>query len=197
LGALLLVTATGAAEAGDVSFGLGGGVAKPNDFDVQAPYWTAGVRVRRPGLPLQLELEIGRWSKSQQWSVDNEWVSSSDRQSRSDLHLGVNLLVQTGDQVRFWIGGGLGPHFVRSEIASTTAYPGQPEADQAFAIAYSKTKLGIHALAGLEARLSGRFGLFAVARGDLLKEYAQTEIKLYGGLVVDLVKAPPQRPTPD
>ncbi|MFI5183556.1 MAG: hypothetical protein ACHQNV_04095 [Vicinamibacteria bacterium] len=202
LSAVLLAAVVGAAESADVTLDLGGGVAKPNDFAgpnglVNAPFWTARVHVRSPSAPLfLLELEIGRWSKGWESTIiDYNGASYYDRSARTDLNLGVNLMAQTpGDRIRLSIGGGLGPHFVKSEAGQTDTYPDRPEANSTWSYSNSETKLGIHALVGLEARVSRRFSLFADARYDLLKGEAQNEIKLYGGLSFDLTRAPSPPP---
>lgn len=200
LSAVLLAVTIGAAEAGDLSLGLGGGVARSKidrfvDFTVDFPYWTAGFRVRQASAPpvsALLEVEIGRLSKSQESTTNSQEVLSYKRSARRDLHLGVNLLVETpGDRVRFFIGPGLGAHFLEDEFTQTATYPLWPYANWSYASNTSETKLGFHALAGLEARVSHRFGLCATARYDYLKADAPSMIKLYGGLWVDLLKAPP------
>jgi hypothetical protein len=202
LSAVLLGAVIGAAEAGELSLGLGGGIANPNDFAgpnglVHAPYWTVYARVRSPDVPLLLEFEIGRWSKSWESTIiDYAGNSFYDRAARSDQHLGVNLLAQTpGNRIRFLIGGGVGPHFVKDEWGNTDTYVRWTEMNSSWSFHSSQTKLGIHALVGVDARVSRRFGLFADARYDLLKGEAQNEIKLYGGVWFDLVKRPSQ-PSP-
>jgi hypothetical protein len=191
-----LLLSNGHASAGEWSVGLAGGVVKPNDFPHDSRYWSAVVRARPSNTPLAVDLEIGYWSKSWEFSATDYGIYVYDRAARRDLHLGFNVLAETpGERCRFSIGGGLGPHSVRNEITNTTNYDYQPEGNSTWNYSHTETKLGIHGLVGLDIVLAGRLGVFANARYDLLKGEAQNEVKYYVGLRVNVVKAaPPTRP---
>ena len=131
------------------------------------PYLMASFRIRmgknkgaRKGMRGYLEPEVGYWDRN------------SNGNESSDFLLGLNIVgVQPLGAVDFFVGGGLGAHFIDSDI--------QLDDER---LSDSATSLGANAHFGVDVQLSRKVSLFAAGRFDIVEERDDLEAKAYMGL---------------
>lgn len=129
------------------------------------PYYMASFRIRmgKPkarGMRGYLEPELGYWTRD------------TERAESSDLLLGINIIgVQPLGAVDFFVGGGLGAHFLDQDLVIDDVR-----------VSESTTSLGANAQFGVDVHLGKKFSLFAAGRFDIVEERNDLEAKAYMGL---------------
>jgi hypothetical protein len=131
------------------------------------PYLMASFRIRmgknsakQKGMRGYLEPEIGYWNRD------------SNGNSSSDLLIGLNVVgVQPLGAVDFFVGGGLGVHFLDQDLVIDDD-----------SISESATSIGANANFGVDVHLSQKISLFAAGRFDIVEERNDLEAKAYMGL---------------
>lgn len=107
-----------------------------------------------------LEPEVGYWKRD------------SNGNSSSDLLLGLNIVgVQPLGAVDFFIGGGLGAHFIDRDLVIDDS-----------SLSDSSVSVGANAQFGVDVHLSKKVSLFAAGRFDIVEERDDLEAKAYMGL---------------
>ena len=155
------------------SLGLGFGIVElgGDPFENTEPYYSAAFRIRVG----RAQLSSGPENNRMQGHVEPEigyWEADSERGSASDMMLGVNWVgVLPLGAVDFFVGSGVGVHFVDQDIRS-----GDTD------ISDSEEKLGFNLHFGFEREISRSLGLFGVGRVDSIEDRDALEIKLYGGV---------------
>ncbi len=100
------------------------------------------------------------------------WASDSENLDTSDLLLGANIIgVQSFNAVDFFVGGGIGLHFVDADVE----IDGVRASD-------SNESLGVNAQFGADIFVAEKVSLFAVGRFDLVEDRDNLEAKAYVGV---------------
>jgi len=172
--ALVFITLAWAAprvEAQDRSVGLGVGYVKSSDVD--GTIWFTGNVHFRVAEHVLLEPEVGYWSKTTTFLEASGRTVVPVDVSVSDFNVGANLLYRPpshGSSVRFYVGAGLGIHFVTGAVGVLGFTAGSDSA----------TKPGAQLLAGAEFGRSAGMRFFANARYDIVSDFDQ--FKVYAGI---------------
>ena len=159
-------------DEGRLSLGLGLGLISlddPRQEDDVEPYGTISVRIaigpgnNRPGnWRGYLEPELGYWeSSANPVSVGNPFTGTlSQRSGKSDLLLGLNIVgVMPFNAVDFFIGAGVGIHFIDEDLrVSTSSSNAAPVIVSSGSV--SDEALGVNAHFGVDVGISRNVSLF-------------------------------------
>ena len=140
------------------------------DDDVE-PFFSLGLRIRfgdrhahggpsSGGFRGYLEPELAYWESDQTVSVGGNQVTTST----SDLLLGLNLIgAMPVNAVEFFLGGGIGIHFLDADASFSTSGISTNVDD-------SNEALGINAQFGIDIALGKNASLFALGRFDIIDD---------------------------
>jgi hypothetical protein len=171
--ALLAAAAPAFAQADEEGrFGLGLGVGMVETGDGSEPYFTANLRTRlgydpdgeepQGAVSGYIEPEVGYWTSDDGTGVE-----------RTDLLIGANIGAAVRLRVvEYFVGAGLGWHFLDTEINRAGG-----------SVSTDEDSLGFNAQFGFDVRVSRAMSLFGVGRFDLIDEAAEQEqAKAYLGV---------------
>lgn len=169
--AVLLVPAAARAQEDDEEeyqrFALGIGAGLVDSGQVTSPYLTASLRIRLgdedqhsgSGIAAYVEPEVGYWDDD----VDDFGSSATD--ALLGVNIGGSVALRT---VQYFVGAGLGVHFLDTELAS--------------GVDESETSLGVNAHFGVDVAVGESMSLFGVGRVDLVDELEEDrQVKVYLG----------------
>ena len=197
-------------DEGRLSLGLGLGLISlddPQQEDDVEPYGTINLRIaigpgdNRPGnWRGYLEPELGYWeSSSSPAQVSNPFVGTiNQRTGKSDLLLGVNIVgVMPFNAVDFFIGAGVGIHFIDEDLRVSTS----SSQDAPVVVTNSSSSdeaLGVNAHFGVDVGISRNVSFFGVGRFDIVDDTSNSlDAKAYLGLRLRFGGRRPARWSPD
>ena len=158
-----------------LAFGLVNLNEEDSSDDVE-PYYGLSVRIGMGG-----DDGNDAWSQRQAASTWNGylepelgyWEGSGENSGSSDLLLGVNLVGVTAVGVAdFFIGGGIGLHFVDQDVTSL----------EGELISSSNEAIGVNAQFGVDLNMTRNMSVFFTGRFDIIEDRDALEAKAYVGV---------------
>jgi hypothetical protein len=157
------------------SFGVSMGIQKPGDDR----YWLSGSyrMYLRENFSLNPEIGYSRTSRTDEFCLDPLGCSESNALFR-DLNVGMHALYTIPkDRFSFSFGGGVGAHFLKSEVSIDNNDPIRPDIE----LSSSDIQPGLHFLGEFDIAVTDRLSVFLVNRSEFVRKF-NDNFKLYGGV---------------